>query len=145
VSAPAFDQATGTLVCLFELASRTFAVDIGRTKEARVLDDYTVVPLGPPHLVGMTNLRGAIIPIVDLRVLLDGQACGATGHVLLVEANGVRVALAVDRVLGVETLDEPLDPGEDVIETAGLERGRLRRGAEAVPILDIVKIVNSLT
>ena len=144
MSASGFDQTTGTSVCLFEVASRTFAVEIGRAREARVFDDYTVVPLAPRHLIGMTNLRGAIIPIVDLRVLLGLPACVGTVHALVVEAKAVRVALAVDRVLGVESLDEPLEPGEDVVEAAGLERGRLRRGDEAVPILDVVKIVESL-
>jgi len=146
VSASALEGATGSLVCLFELAGRTFGVDISRAREARVLDDYTVVPLAPPQLIGMTNLRGAIIPIVDLRVLLGLPASEGTIHALVVEANAVRVGLAVDRVVGVESLDdEPLEPGEDTAETAGLQRGRLRRGDDVVPILDVGKIVESLT
>jgi purine-binding chemotaxis protein CheW len=145
VSASALDRATGTLVCLCELASRTFAVDIGRAREARVFDDYTIVPLAPPHLIGMTNLRGVIIPIVDLRVLLGLPAGAGAVHALVVEANDVRIALAVDRVLGVESLDEPLEPAEEVVEAGGLQRGRLQRGDETVPILDVVKIVESLT
>jgi purine-binding chemotaxis protein CheW len=145
VSASALEGATGSLVCLFELANRTFGVDIGRAREVRVLDDYTVVPLAPPQLIGMTNLRGAIIPIVDLRLLLGLPASEGTIHALVVEVNAVRVGLAVDRVLGVESLDEPLEPGEDVPGTAGLQRGRLRRGDEAVPVLDVGKIVEALT
>ena len=145
MSASALEGATGSLVCLFELAGRTFGVDISRAREARVFDDYTVVPLAPPQLIGMTNLRGAIIPIVDLRVLLGLPASEGTIHALVVEANAVRVGLAVDRVVGVESLDEPLEPGEDIAETAGLQRGRLRRGDDAVPILDVGKIVESLT
>jgi purine-binding chemotaxis protein CheW len=145
VSASALEGATGSLVCLFELAGRTFGVDIGRAREARVLDDYTVVPLAPPQLIGMMNLRGAIIPIVDLRVLLGLPASEGTIHALVVEANAVRVGLAVDRVVGVESLDESLEPGEDTAETAGLQRGRLRRGDDTVPILDVGKIVESLT
>jgi purine-binding chemotaxis protein CheW len=144
VSASALEGATGSLVCLFELANRTFGVDIGRAREVRVLDDYTVVPLAPPQLIGMTNLRGAIIPIVDLRVLLGLPASEGTIHALVVEANAVRVGLAVDRVIGVESLDEPLELGEDIAETGGLQRGRLRRGADVVPILDVGKIVESL-
>jgi len=145
VSASALEGATGSLVCLFEVAGRTFGVDISRAREARVLDDYTVVPLAPPQLIGMTNLRGAIIPIVDLRVLLGLPASEGTIHALVVEANAVRVGLAVDRVVGVESLDDLLEPGEDVAEAAGLRRGRLRRGDDAVPILDVGKIVESLT
>ena len=140
----ALDQAPGTLACLFEVASRTFAVEISRAREARIIDDYTVVPLAPPHVLGMTNLRGAIIPIVDLRVLLGLPARVGTVHVLVVEANGSRVALAVDRVVGVEALDDLLEPAETIGDTAGLEQRQLQRGDEAIPVFDVVKIVDSL-
>jgi chemotaxis signal transduction protein len=89
----------------------------------------------------MANLRGAIIPILDLRVLLGLPARARMLQALVVEANAVRVALAVDHVIGVESLDELLEP----VEAAGLERGRLRRGDETISILDVVRIVESLT
>jgi chemotaxis signal transduction protein len=144
VSQSALDQA-GVLACLFELASQTFGVEISQAREARVFDDYTVVPLAPTHLIGMANLRGAIIPILDLRVLLGLPARAQMLQALVVEANAVRVALAVDHVIGVESLDELLEPGEPPVEAARLQRGRLQRGDETVSILDVVRIVESLT
>ena len=144
MSASALDQA-GTLACLFELASQTFGVEIRQAREARVFDDYTVVPLAPTHLIGMANLRGAIIPILDLRVLLGLPARAQMLQALVVEANAVRVALAVDRVIGVESLDELPEPGEPPVEAAKFQRGRLRRGDETVSILDVARIVESLT
>jgi purine-binding chemotaxis protein CheW len=144
VSPSTLDQAPGALACLFELASHTFAVEIGQAREARVFTDYTVVPLAPPHLIGMTNLRGAIIPIVDLGVLLGLPARRGTISALVVEANAVRVALAVDRVLGVEALERAVGHGESDLESARLESGHVRRGNDDVPILDVVKIVESL-
>jgi len=146
VSASVVDQTPpGAVVCLFEAAGRTFAVDIARAREARAFDDYTVVPLAPAHLMGMMNLRGAIIPLVDLRVLRGLPGRQDTRQTLIVEANAVRVALAVDRVLGVESLDDPLEPPGDGAEADRLEHGHRRRGDEAVPILDVEKIVESLT
>jgi purine-binding chemotaxis protein CheW len=145
VSAPSLDQATGPLACLFEVAGQTFAVEINRAREARIVDSYTVVPLAPPHVRGMTNLRGAIIPIVDLRVLLDLPPRGGSAvHVLVVEANGVRVAIAVDHVVGVEALEELPEPAEALVDTEGLEQRRLRRADETIPVLDVVKLVDSL-
>jgi chemotaxis signal transduction protein len=110
-----------------------------------VFDDYTVVPLAPTHLIGMANLRGAIIPILDLRVLLGLPARAQMLQALVVEANAVRVALAVDHVIGVESLDELLEPGEPPVEAATFQRGRLRRGDETISILDVARIVESLT
>jgi purine-binding chemotaxis protein CheW len=141
----AVDQsASGTLVCVFEVAGRTFAVDIAVAREARVFDHCTAVPLAPRHLRGMVNLRGAIIPLVDLCVLRGLPAGPDTLHALVVEAKGVRVALAVDRVVGVESLDEPLEPFGDIAAADRLEHGQRRRGDEAVPILDVERIVQWL-
>ena len=84
----ALDRA-GTLACLFELASQTFGVEISQAREARVFDDYTVVPLAPSHLIGVANLRGAIIPILDLRVPLT----------LRVPAHGAKQSLTYQGVV----------------------------------------------
>ena len=143
MSASALDQA-GTLACLFEVGGRVFAVEIKQAREVRAFEHYTVVPLGSPHLVGMTSLRGAIIPIVDLLAVLGLPASPDTGQSLVVEANGVRVAIAVDRVLGVEALEDGAEP---VLSGHAMEfeRGHLRRGDMAIPIIDVAKIVDSLS
>jgi chemotaxis signal transduction protein len=65
-----------------------------------------------------------------------------TIRTLVVEASATRIALAVDRVVGVESLPEaPEVPREDA---AGLERGRLLRGDDPVPVLDVAKLVQLL-
>ena len=147
MSSAATDHAPGTSACLFEVAGRVFAVRITEAREVRTFDGATRVPLAPPHLIGMTNLRGAIVPLVDLRVLLDlPPRTGARAiESLVVEASGVRVAVAIDRMLGIEPIDEALWSGDVRFDAAGLERGGLKRGDDAVPILDVTKIVESLT
>ena len=143
MSVSALEQA-GTLACLFEAGGRVFAVEVTQAREVRAFEHYTVVPLGPPHLVGMTSLRGAIIPIVDLLFLLGLPTRGDTGQSLVLDAGGVRVAVAVDRVLGVEALEE----GAEAVltgEALDFERGQLRRGDVTIPILDVGKIVESLS
>lgn len=143
MSESALDQA-GTLACLFEVGGRVFAVEITQAREVRAFEHYTVVPLGPPHLIGMTSLRGAIIPIVDLLLLLGLPAGADTGQSLVVEAHGVRAAIAVDRVLGVEALEEGAEP----VLPAGVaefERGQLLRRELTIPVLDVGRIVDSLS
>jgi purine-binding chemotaxis protein CheW len=143
VSESALDQA-GTLACLFEVGGRVFAVEITQAREVRAFEHYTVVPLGPAHLIGMTSLRGAIIPIIDLLLFLGLSPGADTGQSLVVEAHGVRVAIAVDRVLGVEALAEGVEP---VLADgpAEFERGHLQRGDVKVPIIDVEKIVDWLS
>ena len=56
--------------CLFALAGARFAVDVRSAREVVVFDDITAVPLASPHLVGVANLRGTVMPIVDVRDML---------------------------------------------------------------------------
>ena len=140
------DGAPGPSACLFEIAGRVFAIPITDAREVRAFDGYTMVPLAPPQLIGLTNLRGAIVPIVDLRVMLDlpPRPPARAIESLVVAADGARVALAIDRMLGIEPLDE--GPAGDVrFDAGGLAAGRLARGDDTVPILDVVKIVEGLS
>ena len=140
------DGAQSPSACLFEIAGRVFAIRITEAKEVRAFDEYTMVPLAPAQLIGMTNLRGAIVPIVDLRVMLDlpPRPSARALESLVVAARGARVALAIDRMLGIEPLVDGL-AGDVRVETGGLACGSLARGDDTVPILDVVKIVDSLT
>jgi purine-binding chemotaxis protein CheW len=143
VSGSALD-APGAPACLVEIVGRTFAVEIGQARETREFAEITAVPLGPPSLIGMANLRGAIVPVLDVALLLSLPAAprARTIRTLIVEARGVRLAMAVERVLGVESLVE--EPGAHVEDPRGFERGCLLRGDDAVPILDVAKIVELL-
>ncbi|MDE2303956.1 MAG: purine-binding chemotaxis protein CheW [Gammaproteobacteria bacterium] len=55
-------------VLTFSLGEEHFGVDILRVKEIRGWTPVTKIPQVPPHVLGVLNLRGSIVPIVDLRV-----------------------------------------------------------------------------
>ena len=133
-------DAPGAPACLVQIAGRLFAIEIGQAREARELDDITPVPLAPPGLLGMANLRGAIVPVIDLALVLSLPLTPRARIVrtLVVEARGVRLAVVVDCVLGVESLSD--EPGA-LEETGGLAGRRVLRGDDAVAVLDIAKVV----
>lgn len=54
-------------VLTFILGSETYGVDILRVQEIRGWSEVTKIPNAPPHVLGVLNLRGSIVPIVDLR------------------------------------------------------------------------------
>jgi purine-binding chemotaxis protein CheW len=54
----------------FLLASEEYAVDILRVREIRGLCAITPFPGAPPHVQGVMNLRGAVVPVIDLRLAL---------------------------------------------------------------------------
>jgi purine-binding chemotaxis protein CheW len=134
----------GAAMCLVEVEGRMLAVEITHAREAREFAEITAVPLAPPALVGMANLRGAIVPVLDLRRLLalPPRPRARTTRTLVVETAGVRLALAVDRVVGVESFQE--ESGTAAADEAPLQRGHVLRGEERVPILDTPKILEQI-
>ena len=59
---------TSRQVLTFCLGAETYGVDILRVQEIRGWAAVTRIPKSPPHVLGVLNLRGSIVPIVDLRV-----------------------------------------------------------------------------
>jgi len=59
---------SGTQYLSFRLGNELYAVDILRIQEIRGLSPITPIPNVPVHVRGVINLRGAIVPIIDLRI-----------------------------------------------------------------------------
>jgi purine-binding chemotaxis protein CheW len=62
------DAAVTQQVLTFVLGSETYGVDILRVQEIRGFSAVTKIPHAPSHVLGVLNLRGSIVPIVDLRM-----------------------------------------------------------------------------
>jgi purine-binding chemotaxis protein CheW len=94
-------------VLTFSLGTENYGVDILRIQEIRGWTPVTKIPQVPPHVLGVLNLRGSIVPIVDLRVRFDlAQAEFTPLTVIIVlsvkTANGRReFGLVVDAVSDV--------------------------------------------
>lgn len=96
-------------VIVFTVGAARYAVELRWVREVVSLGFVTNVPTAPPALGGVCNLHGAILPVLDVNVLLDGvpglparQGDGA----LVIEAEGIVCALRVDQVDHVASLYE---------------------------------------
>lgn len=118
----------------FHLAGQRYAMPIERVQEIQQIVEFSEVPQSGGAVVGMVNLRGAVIPAVDLRRLLglpDQEydletpmiICRVRGHILAVVVDGVEDVLILppgcvqaappmhqfsDRMLGVAMLEDGL-------------------------------------
>jgi purine-binding chemotaxis protein CheW len=88
----------------FELAGEEFAVDILAVHEIKRMMELTRVPQSPPDVDGVINLRGKIIPVVDLRRKFGFPVQERTSH------NRIIVVEVAKRVLGfiVDRVNQPL-------------------------------------
>ena len=114
-------RATDTLeVVTFGLSRGRFALPTRLVLEALRLTSYTPVPRTPDFVLGVTNLRGAILPIFDLRNALGVAASGITdlSRLLVLGRDEAEFALVVDRVHEVLTLELAT-----LVKADGVDRG----------------------
>lgn len=106
---------------LLEVAAGTYCVDIGAVREIRGFTAITPLPHAPEHVLGVINLRGAVMPVLDLRARLGlGRTEPSGRHVIVVVSHGGKTAgLLVDAVQETLTLaPEQLQPAPEYLGPA---------------------------
>jgi purine-binding chemotaxis protein CheW len=99
--------ATQTQFISFAIGDDQYGVDIMAVREIKGWADITHLPKQPEYVRGVLNLRGAIVPIVDLRCRF-GQGLTETTPlhiVIIVQIGGRQVGLIGDRVLDIVSVD----------------------------------------
>ena len=94
----------------FEIAGQEFCIDIRAVREIRGWNAATPMPHTPDYMLGVINLRGSIMPVLDLRARLDlGRTEPSSRHVIVVVQHGERLAgLLVDAVQETFMVDDAL-------------------------------------
>jgi len=131
---------------IFNLGSEKFALGTEQVKSIEEMQDIIPVPLAPPYVTGLINLRGAIVAVVDLRLRLglENIENGRDRVILIAEHNGEDVGLIVDRVQSVESSEmQPQSVPEAVAKTRSGRFYQSVLGArdEKVIILNLDKIL----
>ncbi|MEA3107918.1 MAG: purine-binding chemotaxis protein CheW [Gammaproteobacteria bacterium] len=136
----------------FFLGGQEYATDILRVQEIKGWDTVTRVPYSPNYILGVINLRGAIVPVLDPRVRfgLESAPFNSATVVIVVRVAGVRgeriVGLVVDAVSDVysfaaENIQAPPDAVGSVDQMFVLGLAKLED--KLVIILDIERLVIS--
>jgi purine-binding chemotaxis protein CheW len=143
---------SSSLQCLaFQAGGEVFAIDIRNVREIIQYAGITVVPQMPAFLRGVINLRGAVVPVIDV----NGRFCGARSSigkrssviVLNVTAEGTSVALgllvdAVSEVIAIsqQSIEPPPQFGGATPREFILGMGKV--GGEFVAIIDPDRALN---
>ena len=136
-----------TELLTFSLGGENYGMDIQKVQEIRGCDAVTTIPNAPAFIHGVVNLRGTIVPIIDMRVRLNlaETAENATRVVIVLHTAGRVVGLMVDAVSDVLALaPEQFRPapafcsGVDTGYLAGM--GALEGGM--LLLVDIEKLVD---
>jgi purine-binding chemotaxis protein CheW len=128
-----------TTVVRVELGGESYALPVEQVLEVTPFEEVAPVPGASPALLGVRNLRGQVLPVVDLGGLLELPSAGR-GRIVVTEAGGRRAGLAVGSVAGVESLPEAREPADSpYLRGAALVDGQLVGMLELELVLDSVQ------
>ena len=140
------DTATEMQLVVFDLASEYYGVDIGDVREIIRMQTVTRVPGAPPYVEGIINLRGQVIPVVDLRKRLELAVGEQTNEsrIVWVTISGQDVGVIVDAV--TEVLRIPLsaiEPPSSMVSSVDSDylRGIAKLDSRLIILLDLNKVL----
>ena len=117
------------------VADEHYALPVADVLEVAELGDVTPVPGAGPAVLGVRNLRGQVLPVVDLATIFE-VAPGKAERIVIAERGGLRAGLAVDAVAGVEQLPEATEEvGSGHLVGAALADGAL------VGVIDVESVL----
>ena len=135
------------LAC-FRIGAEYYGLDILRIREVIRPQKLTPVPKAPEFVEGVINLRGAVIPVVDLRKRFDTspEAAGKKTRIIICVLAGKILGLVVDEVAEVCSYSrQEIQPAPQFLKGRGAEffLGVCRRGDDLVMIVDLERILSS--
>jgi purine-binding chemotaxis protein CheW len=139
-------------VLTFVLGKETYGVDILRVQEIRGWSAVTKIPHAPPHVLGVLNLRGSIVPIVDLRMRFSLDRAEYTTVTVIIVVSVISSAGRRDFGVVVDGVSDVVDVNPEQVKAApelGAKgatdyiRGLVPVADRMVVLLDIDRLIGS--
>jgi len=127
----------------FRLSGEDYAVMVADVQEVLKIRELTRVPNAPDFILGVTSLRGTILPVIDLctRLGLKPAERNEKARIIVISTDDEDVGLIVDRVNSViRVLPQEIKPAPEHVEQgADLLHGIVRQGDKLYIVLDLHK------
>lgn len=127
----------------FRLATERYALETRHVQDVHPLRDLTPLPGTPAFVLGIVNLRGRILPVLDLKKFFELPERGLTDlhRIILVQGNDLEFGLLADVIVGVRSLAaESLQPSLPTL--TGMRAEYLKGiGEDRLAVLDLERIL----
>jgi len=139
-------------VLTFVLGNETYGVDILRVQEIRGWSAVTKIPHAPSHVLGVLNLRGSIVPIVDLRMRFSLERAEYTTVTVIIVVSVMSAAGRRDFGVVVDGVSDVVDVNVEEVKAApelgargatDYIRGLVPVSERMVVLLDIDRLIGS--
>lgn len=131
----------------FQLLSERYGVESSYVREVYPLKELTPLPCTPSFLLGVVNVHGQIISVIDIRKLFDLPEEGLTdiNNIIIVGNDEMTLAILTDAITGMRSI--PLQDIQPSLPTLTGIRAEYLKGVtnEPLVILDVLKILSDKT
>jgi len=133
---------------IFTLGEELYGVTIRTVESIIKIQAITEVPSTAAYVLGVTNLRGTVVPVLDLRKRFSLQFADTTPNtrIIIINADGAKVGIVVDEVTEVlkvaQIAIQPTPPMATTIESAFIS-GIAKINGRLVILLDLVKVLDA--
>lgn len=130
----------------FALDGETYGIDVMQVQEVLPMPEITPVPGAPSWIMGIINLRGTVVTVIDTRMRLgiNPKAADASNRVIVIEANEQVAGIHVDSVAEVaHVCDSQIEIVPDIgsRESARYIRGIVSRNGMLLILLDSIRLL----
>jgi purine-binding chemotaxis protein CheW len=139
-------------ICLFSIGEDTYAIPVEVLIEIIISQKIFPVPTTPSHVLGVINLRGNIVPIVDIRPALSLPQRSVPGQIAIIKQESMMLGIIVDNVSAVISIPmsyiQPLPPETGLQQTAKNRtrflRGIIHRDMAVAALLNIERVIDEI-
>ncbi len=136
---------------VFELANEHYGVEIAAVESIIKMQPITAVPQAPAFVEGITNLRGSVLPVMDLRKRFGLATAGQSAQmahderrIVVVSMDGMKIGMIVDAVSEVlRVQEEAIEPPPPMVTTinSAFITGIAKVGERLIILLDLGKVL----
>lgn len=138
-------------ICLVSIGEDYYAIPVSMLTEILISQKIFPVPTTPPHVLGVINLRGNIVPIVDIRPALGLPQQSDPAQIAVIKHGAVTLGIIVDNVSEVISVRESsllALPDEIGLKSTANRRRFLKaiiqRESNVAALLDVEKLVDAI-
>lgn len=134
---------------IFRIGNDEYGTDINKVTIIERLLTITRVPKTPPYIKGVINLRGDIIPVMELRTRLDIPEIEKDDdtRIIIIDVNEISYGIIVDSVSEVIEIDEAqIESPSGIINDISMDyvNGVAKCGTNLITILNVEKLISEL-
>ncbi|MGI6667556.1 MAG: chemotaxis protein CheW [Bacillota bacterium] len=134
-------------IVAFSLGQETYGVDIASVREIIPVQKIVPVPRAPDFVEGIINLRGRVVPVLDLRKQFgfEERKDDPTQRIMLVEVGQEGIGVIVDSVSSVLRIaEDSIEEAATVVVGDEIEyiEGIAKVGTELIVLLDLTRIIS---